>query len=46
MKSFEINGTLRQVTGKKDSKKLRGEELVPCVLYGGEENLQKLAGSP
>jgi large subunit ribosomal protein L25 len=39
MKSFEINGTLRQVTGKKDSKKLRGEELVPCVLYGGEENL-------
>ncbi len=35
MKSFEIKGNLRQVTGKKDSKRLRTEELVPCVLYGG-----------
>jgi len=39
MKSLEINGKVREVTGKKDSKKLRNEQLVPCVLYGGEENI-------
>jgi large subunit ribosomal protein L25 len=39
MKSLEINGKIREVTGKKDSKKLRGQNLVPCVLYGGEENI-------
>jgi large subunit ribosomal protein L25 len=39
MKSLEINGKVREVTGKKDSKKLRSEKLVPCVLYGGEENV-------
>jgi large subunit ribosomal protein L25 len=39
MKSLEINGKVREVTGKKDSKKLRNEKLVPCVLYGGEENI-------
>jgi large subunit ribosomal protein L25 len=39
MKSLEINGKVREVTGKKDSKKLRSEKLVPCVLYGGEENI-------
>jgi large subunit ribosomal protein L25 len=39
MKSLEINGKLREATGKKDSKKLREQELVPCVLYGGETNI-------
>jgi large subunit ribosomal protein L25 len=39
MKSLEINGKVREATGKKDSKKLRNEKLVPCVLYGGEENI-------
>lgn len=37
MKSVAINGELRSAIGKKDSKKLRAEEKVPCVLYGGEE---------
>jgi len=37
MKTFEIKGTLRKEVGKKFSKKLRIEEQVPCVLYGGEE---------
>jgi large subunit ribosomal protein L25 len=37
MKSISIKGTKREVVGKKDSKKLRAEELVPGVLYGGEE---------
>jgi large subunit ribosomal protein L25 len=39
MKSLEINGKIREVTGKKDSKKLRTQKLVPCVLYGGDETI-------
>ncbi len=39
MKSIEIKGNLRTATGKQDSKKLRKEEKVPCVLYGGEKNI-------
>jgi large subunit ribosomal protein L25 len=39
MKTFEIKGSLRSTTGKKDSKNLRKQELVPCVLYGGSENI-------
>ncbi len=37
MKSISIKGAAREGLGKKDSKKLRTEEKVPCVLYGGEE---------
>lgn len=39
MKTFEIKGSLRATTGKKDSKNLRNQALVPCVLYGGSENV-------
>jgi large subunit ribosomal protein L25 len=39
MKSIEIKGELRKATGKKDSKGLRKEEKVPCVIYGGKENI-------
>lgn len=39
MKLLEIKGTLRKDTGKKYTKKLREEEYVPCVLYGGEKNI-------
>jgi len=39
MKSLEIKGEIRKTTGKKDSKKLRVQGLVPCVLYGGNENI-------
>ena len=39
MKSIEIKGELRKATGKKDSKGLRREEKVPCVIYGGKENI-------
>ena len=39
MKSFEIKGTLRSELGKKDSKKLRETDEVPCVMYGGNEVL-------
>lgn len=39
MKTFELKGELREAIGKKESKKLRNEEKVPCVLYGMEKNI-------
>ena len=39
MKSIEINAKLREKTGKKDSKKTRKSEMIPCVLYGTEKNI-------
>jgi large subunit ribosomal protein L25 len=39
MKTFDLKGNLRSATGKKDSKSLRDQELVPCVIYGGAENV-------
>ncbi len=39
MKTFEIAGASRTDLGKKATKALRSEEKVPCVLYGGEENV-------
>ena len=43
MKSFELKGTLRKSLGKKDAKVLRRNKLVPCVMYGGKENLHFFA---
>jgi large subunit ribosomal protein L25 len=37
MKTFELKASLRKDTGKKESKNLRKQELVPCVVYGGEK---------
>lgn len=37
MKSIAISGSLRENVGKRDSKGLRYEGLVPAVLYGGEK---------
>jgi large subunit ribosomal protein L25 len=39
MKKFEIKGTARQALGKKDTRTLRAQDLVPCVLYGGEASV-------
>ena len=39
MKTLEIKGSLRQDLGKKHSKDLRKQGIVPCVMYGGEKNL-------
>jgi large subunit ribosomal protein L25 len=36
MKTFDVSGKLRGSLGKKDSRALRNEGNVPCVLYGGE----------
>jgi large subunit ribosomal protein L25 len=39
MKSIEIKASLRKETGKKQTKALRNEGKVPCVMYGGDENV-------
>jgi large subunit ribosomal protein L25 len=39
MKSKDLKASLRKELGKKSSVKLRKQGLVPCVLYGGSENV-------
>ncbi|CAN5296359.1 50S ribosomal protein L25/general stress protein Ctc [soil metagenome] len=39
MKKLEIIGYNRANLGKKESKRLRAESYVPCVLYGGKEQV-------
>jgi len=39
MKTFELKGTVRTDLGKKATKAERVAENVPCVLYGGKENI-------
>ena len=37
MKTFQVEGSKRELIGKKATKAYRKESLIPCVLYGGEE---------
>lgn len=39
MKHFKIQGTLRTELGKKATKAIRKGENIPCVIYGGEKNV-------
>ncbi len=39
MKTVSMSGSLREGVGKKDAKKHRSEGRVPCVMYGGKEEL-------
>lgn len=39
MKSVSISGSPRENVGKKDAKKSRREGKVPCVLYGGKDQV-------
>lgn len=39
MKTVSMSGLLREDVGKKDAKKLRKEGKVPCVLYGGKDQI-------
>lgn len=50
-----MSGSLRENVGKKDAKKVRNQGLVPCVIYGGKEqihfstdakNFQKIVFTP
>jgi len=38
MKTIALKGAPRTELGKKSTKALRNANLVPCVLYGGEQN--------
>ena len=38
MKTFELSGNARTMTGKKASAELRKQNLIPCNLYGLGEN--------
>jgi len=39
MKSLAISAKTRENVGKSDSKALRNQGKVPCVLYGGEKQV-------
>jgi large subunit ribosomal protein L25 len=39
MKSIELKAHKRTAEGKKDLKVLRSEGNIPCILYGGDENV-------
>ena len=39
MESIALKASLRKETGKKSSKTVRTQESIPCVLYGGEKNV-------
>ena len=39
MKTVSMSGSPRENVGKKDAKKARREGRVPCVLYGGKEQI-------
>lgn len=43
MKKVEIIGYNRANLGKKEAKRLRAESYVPCVLYGGKEQIHFFA---
>jgi large subunit ribosomal protein L25 len=39
MQTVTVNGTPREATGKTSSKEARREGLIPCVMYGGDDNV-------
>ncbi|HTX89189.1 MAG TPA: 50S ribosomal protein L25/general stress protein Ctc [Bacteroidales bacterium] len=39
MKTVSLSGSPRENVGKKDAKKQRREGMVPCVMYGGKEQI-------
>jgi len=40
MKSVSMSGSPRENVGKKDAKAQRANGLVPCVIYGGNQQMQ------
>lgn len=39
MKTYQLSGTIRQEVGKKATNVVRNSKNIPCVLYGGKENI-------
>lgn len=46
MKAVSISGSLRANVGKKDATALRNANQVPCVLYGGKEQVHFAVATP
>lgn len=46
MKTVSMSGSPRESVGKKDAKALRTKDLVPCVLYGGSEQIHFSIDTP
>jgi len=46
MKTISISGSPRANVGKRDAKELRYDGMVPCVLYGGGEQIHFAASVP
>ncbi|TSA28077.1 MAG: 50S ribosomal protein L25/general stress protein Ctc [Bacteroidetes bacterium] len=42
MKQVSLSGSPRENVGKKDARKIRREGKVPCVMYGGKEQVHFL----
>lgn len=38
MKTFQLSGTSRQEVGKKSTRELRKQNLIPCVMYGQKKD--------
>lgn len=45
MKTVSISGSLRENVGKKDARDLRNQGNVPCVVYGGAEQIHFYANA-
>jgi large subunit ribosomal protein L25 len=43
MKTVSMSGSSRESVGKKDAKLQRSEGRIPCVLYGGKEQIKFVA---
>lgn len=43
MKTVSLSGSARPNVGKKDAKALRNQGLVPCVMYGGKDQIHFFA---
>jgi len=39
MESIALKASLRKEAGKKSSKAIRAQDSIPCVLYGGDKNV-------
>ncbi|MCP9753315.1 50S ribosomal protein L25 [Ferruginibacter sp. HRS2-29] len=46
MKTITIEGQLRTESGKKATRQLRSQDLVPAVIYGGKEEINFAAPAP
>ena len=39
MQTIELNGLLRAASGKQEITQLKKDNRIPCVIYGGGENV-------